>query len=117
MFTYRMTDKAADKVAAQIVEGAADIFGLLSAPVRLRIVLELHSGEKSVGELLDVVHGRQPNMSQHLSMMCRAGLLARRKQGAHAYYSLANDSAVSACRIICEQVAERSGRRIALSVL
>ena len=117
MFTYRMTDKVAVDVTARVVERAADIFSLLSAPVRLRIVLELHSGEKSMGELLNVVHGRQPNMSQHLSMLCRAGLLARRKQGAHAYYSLANDSAVSACRIICAQVAEKSDKRLAPSVL
>ena len=52
MFTYRMTDEFGVEINTHIVERAADLFGLLSTPVRLRIILELRAGEKSVGELL-----------------------------------------------------------------
>jgi DNA-binding transcriptional ArsR family regulator len=117
IFTYRMTDEMVAEVHAHVVERAADIFGLLSSPVRLHIVLELRAGEKSVSELLVVVNGKQPNMSQHLTMMCRAGLLGRRKQGAQVYYRIANQSAVSACKIVCAQVVEKSDRRFALPAL
>ena len=117
ILTYRMTDEIAAEAAAQAVERAADIFGLLSSPVRLHIVLELCVGEKSVSELLLVVNGKQPNMSQHLTMMCRAGLLGRRKQGAQVYYRIANHSAVSACRMVCSQVAEKNDRKVALPTL
>ena len=116
IFTYRMTDAMIAEVTTRVVERAADIFSLLSTPVRLRIVLELRSGEKSVSELLGVVHGRQPNMSQHLTMMCRAGLLARRKHGAQVYYRIADHSAVSVCKIVCEEVAEKDNRKFALPV-
>ena len=117
IFTSGMTDEVIAEVNAHVVGRAADIFSLLSSPVRLHIVLELRAGEKSVSELLAVVSGKQPNMSQHLTMMCRAGLLGRRKQGAQVYYRIANHSAVSACRMVCAQVAEKSDRKFALPVL
>lgn len=117
MVTYSMTDELDAKVGALTVERAADLFGLLSTPVRLRIILELRSGEKSVGELLAGVQGGQPNMSQHLTMMYRAGLVARRKQGAQVYYRIANESVVSVCKIVCTQVALNSDKRKALPVL
>lgn len=117
MVTYCMTDEVGAKVCTHTVERAADLFGLLSTPVRLRIILELRSGEKSVGELLAGVQGGQPNMSQQLTMMYRAGLVARRKQGAQVYYRIANESVVSVCKIVCTQVALNSDKRNALPVL
>ena len=45
--------------ADRVFEAAAELFALLSAPARLRIVCELFEGEKSVGELLDRVDVRQ----------------------------------------------------------
>jgi ArsR family transcriptional regulator len=56
-------------------------------------------------------------MSQHLTMMYRAGLVARRKQGAQVYYRIANESVVSVCKIVCAQVALNSDKRHALPVL
>lgn len=117
MVTYGMTDELGARVGTHTVERAADLFGLLSTPVRLRIILELRSGEKSVGELLAGVQGGQPNMSQHLTMMYRAGLVARRKQGAQVYYRIANESVVSVCKIVCTQVALNNDKRHALPVL
>jgi DNA-binding transcriptional ArsR family regulator len=86
-----MTDKYAPQtqVAAHLVERAADLFGLLSTPLRLRIVLALCSGEKSVGELLAGVQmGGRPNMSQHLNLLYRAGVLSKRREGAQVYYRI-----------------------------
>ena len=96
MFTYGMTDEFVVEVNSHIVERAADLFGLRSTPVRLRIILELRAGEKSVGELLAGARGGQ---------MYRAGLVACRKQGAQVYNRIANESVVSACRFVCAQVA------------
>jgi DNA-binding transcriptional ArsR family regulator len=117
MFTYGMTDELSAKVGVHSVERAADLFGLLSTPVRLRIILELRSGEKSVGELLAGVRGGPPHMSQHLTMMYRAGLVARREQGVQVYYGIANESVVSVCKIVCAQVTLNSDKRKALPVL
>ena len=105
MFTCRITDESAVEINTHMVERAADLFGLLATPVRLRTILELRSGEKPVGERLAGVQGGQANMSQHLTMMYRARLVARGKQGAQVYCRIANESVVSACRIVCAQVA------------
>ena len=112
-----MTDESAVEINTHIVKRAADLFGLLATPVRLRTILELRSGEKSVGERLAGVQGGQANMSQHLTMMYRAGLVARRKQGAQVYYRIVNESVVSACRIVCAPLALNSDKRNALAVL
>ena len=64
-----MSTSAADRV----FEIAAELFALLSAPTRLRIVCELCEGEKNVGELLEIVGVSQPNISQHLGMLYRGG--------------------------------------------
>ena len=84
------------EVNTPIVERAADLFGLRSTPVRLRIIFELRAGGKSVGELFAGERGDQ---------MYRAGLVACRKQGGQVYNRIANKSVVSACRIVCAQVA------------
>ena len=102
-----MTDESAVEINTHIVERAADLFGLLATPVRLRVILELRAGGKSVGELLAGARGGR---------MYRAGLVARRKQGAQVYCRIANESVVSACRIVCAQLALNSDMRNALPV-
>lgn len=100
-----MTNEFLIESASHVIERAADVFGLLSTPVRLRIVLELCSGEKSVRELLVGLRAGQPNVSQHLTMMYRAGLIGRRKQGVQVYYCIANESVLSVSKAVCAQVA------------
>jgi|GEM_PF-3642853 len=51
----------------EVFEKAAELFGVLSTPVRLRILSVLCSGEKNVGQLLESIDIAQPNMSQHLT--------------------------------------------------
>ncbi len=54
---------------------AAEIFRVMSAPMRLRIMSCLCAGEKNVSELLEEVDTTQSNMSQHLSTLFQAGIL------------------------------------------
>jgi DNA-binding transcriptional ArsR family regulator len=75
----------------RVFERAAELFGLLSAPVRVRIVCELLEGEKNVSQLIDKVGASQPNLSQHLGTLYRCGLLARRRAGAQMLYRIAAD--------------------------
>lgn len=88
-----------------VFDKAAELFSLLSTPVRLRIISELCSGERNVGQLLERIDVAQPNMSQHLNMLYRAGVVARRRQGAQIYYRIADESAGMVCRAVCTQVA------------
>ena len=91
--------------AEHVFERAAELFGLLSSPLRLRIVSELCRGELNVGQLLERIDTTQPNMSQHLNTLYQAGVLARRRDGVSIYYSIANETVVALCRSICVQIA------------
>ena len=88
-----------------VFEKAAEMFAVLSTPIRLRILSELCQGEKNVGQLLDQIGVAQPNMSQHLNIMYRSGILGKRRQGAQMFYRIADETAVVVCRAMCTQVA------------
>jgi DNA-binding transcriptional ArsR family regulator len=79
----------------------------MSAPMRLRIISALCEGEKSVTQLLDDVQTTQPNMSQHLASLYRAGVVGKRREGVSIYYRIINDRVVSLCRTLCQHLSER----------
>ena len=87
-----------------VFESAAELFGLLSAPVRLKIISAVFQGERSVSGLLAVVDTTQPNMSQHLATLYRAGVLERRREGTQVYYKLQSERIATLCRAVCTQV-------------
>ena len=89
----------------RVFEQAAELFAVLSTPIRLRIIGELCQGEKNVGQLLERIGVTQPNMSQHLNILYRAGLVGRRRQGAQMFYRILDPSVVQVCRAVCTQVA------------
>ncbi len=95
----------AEDDSQQVFEKAAELFAVLSTPIRLRIISELCQGEKSVSQLLERIDVAQPNMSQHLNILYRAGLLGRRRQGAQMFYRIVDVTAVGVCRAVCTQVA------------
>jgi len=74
--------------ADRVFELAADLFGLLSTPTRLRIVCWLCEGERNVGELTAHVGVSQPNISQHLGVLYRSGIVGKRRVGAQVYYRI-----------------------------
>ena len=92
----------------EVIEKAADLFRVMSAPMRLRIISALCIGEKNVGELLAEVDTTQPNMSQHLNTLYQAGVLGKRRDGVQIYYRIINDRVVTLCRAVCVQIASES---------
>lgn len=87
----------------RVFEVAADLFGLLATPTRLRIVCVLIEGERNVTELLDRVAVSQPNMSQHLGTLYRAGVLARRRCGAQVRYRVESAQVRRLCEALLAQ--------------
>ena len=69
---------------------AADFFKTLGHPTRLRIVRELAEGERCVGAVEDCVGASQANVSQHLTVLKKQGIVACRKDGNLRCYSLTN---------------------------
>jgi DNA-binding transcriptional ArsR family regulator len=93
----------------EVFERAAELFGLLSTPVRLRIISALCESEKNVGQLLGGIEVGQPNLSQHLNMLYRAGVVAKRRSGAQVFYRIADEQSRMLCRMVCTQVAIDTG--------
>ncbi|MGH8830947.1 MAG: ArsR/SmtB family transcription factor [Polaromonas sp.] len=91
-----------------VFERAAEVFALLSTPVRLRIVSALCKCEMNVSELLGNVGTSQPNMSQHLSLLYRAGLLGRRRVGTQVFYRVNAESGA----LLCDAVRSLIGRAV-----
>ncbi|MDO9285172.1 MAG: metalloregulator ArsR/SmtB family transcription factor [Aquabacterium sp.] len=87
----------------QVFAMAAELFGLLSAPVRLKIVCALSEGEKNVTQLLAHVDATQPNLSQHLSMLYRCGVLSRRRVGAQVYYRVTGERVALLCQAVRDE--------------
>jgi DNA-binding transcriptional ArsR family regulator len=84
---------------------AAELFGLLSTPIRLKIISALCHGEKNVSQLLAEIDTTQPNMSQHLSTLYRAGVLGKRRDATQIYYRIESQRAATLCRAVCTQIA------------
>lgn len=87
----------------EVLTKAAENFAVLSAPMRLRILSNLCHGEKTVSELLDATHASQPNMSQHLTILFKAGFITKRRSGNRIYYAIVDDRIVRICQLMCEK--------------
>ncbi len=96
-------DSAAER--GRVFELAAELFGILATPMRLRILSALCDKEKSVTELLSEIDTTQPNLSQHLNLLYRSGVLAKRKEGTQVIYRVQSEQAVMLCRSVCTQIA------------
>ena len=97
------TEGAVEK--GRVFELAAELFGILATPMRLRILSALCDQEKSVSQLLQEIDTTQPNLSQHLNLLYRSGILARRKEGTQVIYRVQSEQAVTLCRSVCTQIA------------
>ena len=86
---------------AAMSEAIAERFRLLGEPTRIRLLDALRGGEKSVGVLSDEVSSSQQNVSKHLGLLYRAGLLAREKDGNTVRYAIADDGVFALCDEVC----------------
>ena len=100
-----MNDVDPSDESDEVFTSAAELFRLLSTPIRLKIIGALCHGEKNVSQLLAEISTTQPNMSQHLSTLDRAGVLGKRRDSTQIYYRLQSERVATLCREVCTQVA------------
>ncbi|MEO5985643.1 MAG: metalloregulator ArsR/SmtB family transcription factor [Candidatus Limnocylindria bacterium] len=79
---------------------AALIARAMADPKRLCVLEQLAGGERSVSELSHNVGCQVPNMSQHLSVLRAAGLVASRREGNTVFYRLVDDRVLDAYRAL-----------------
>ena len=83
----------------------ASYFSVLSEPTRLRIMHAVCEEEKTVSQIVEELGATQTNISRHLNLMQRSGVLARRKQGNQVHYRAADPVMVEICRSVCNRIA------------
>ena len=88
-----------------VFASAAELFKLMATPIRLKIISALCGQEKNVSQLLHEIDTTQPNMSQHLAALYRAGVVARRRDATQIYYRIGSDRAATLCRAVCMHIA------------
>ena len=91
--------------ADEVFELAAEVFRVMSAPMRLKIISSLCQAEKNVSELLSEIETTQPNMSQHLNTLYQAGVLGKRREGVQIFYRILDERVANLCRTVCTQIA------------
>ncbi len=79
---------------------SAAVARALSDPKRLCVLEALASGERSVSELSREAGCQIPNMSQHLSVLRTAGLVATRREGNTIYYRVADPRVLETYQLI-----------------
>ncbi len=71
-----------------LYQAKAEFFKTLGHPARIRVLEVLSERERAVGEMLPEVGVEATNLSQHLAVLRRAGLVTFRKEGSTVFYSL-----------------------------
>ena len=72
----------------------------LADPKRLCVLESLAAGELSVSDLSTTVGCQVPNMSQHLSVLRAAGIVASRREGSTVFYRLAHPQVLEVYRML-----------------
>ena len=75
---------------ATLQQFKAQLFRALGHEIRIRILEELRAGERSVGELQELIGVSGPNVSQHLSVLRGEGIVTARRDGTSVFYSVAD---------------------------
>ena len=90
-----------------VFDAVARYFSLLAEPTRLRILHAICHSEQSVTAIVAATGATQTNVSRHLALLLRAGVVGRRRDGSTVYYAIADPEFVTICRSVCVRIAGR----------
>jgi ArsR family transcriptional regulator len=92
----------------------AEIAKVLGNPVRLRVLDLIGDREVAYGAILDDLGISKANLSQHLAILRKAGIVSVRRDGVHVHYRLTFPEIKDLCsamrEILARHLAE-SGRQ------
>lgn len=97
-----------------MMERVSDIFKVLAEPMRLTILEALKKGEKTPSELIKITGAQQANVSKHLSIMRKAGIVAAHRKGTNVYYAFKDKRFFTLCDNVCDYLSRRHEEEQAL---
>lgn len=84
-----------------VLEQVARCFTVLGEMTRLRILRSVCHEERCVADIVIEVGSSQTNVSRHLGVMHRAGVLVRRRTGNLVFYAVADPVFTELCKTLC----------------
>lgn len=94
----------------ELLNRIAEVLKAMADPTRLKILHCLNQGERCVSDILEVVGGSQANVSKHLSVLKRAGLVDSRRDGLNVFYHITDEGVFTICRNVCDSLELRIDR-------
>jgi len=91
------------------VERASRLFRALGDEARLHLLLRLSLQERNVTEIAELTGEGTSTVSQRLRLLRAEGLVRRRREGKHLYYSLADDHIQNLLSNAMEHAVEHKG--------
>lgn len=84
-----------------LIELVAQRFRVLAEPMRIRLLDRLREGDATVQELARAARSSQQNVSKHLGVLHREGIVGREKDGTFVRYAIADESVLALCEEVC----------------
>ncbi|MEA3225756.1 MAG: metalloregulator ArsR/SmtB family transcription factor [Planctomycetota bacterium] len=103
-----------DSDTRKFYEMKAEILQAVGHPIRLAIIEFLNQREQCVCDIIEHVGARRSNVSRHLSVMLRAGILECRKEGLKMIYTLHTHCVVDFLACVDQALQERMESEVAL---
>jgi DNA-binding transcriptional ArsR family regulator len=95
----------------------AEYFKALAEPTRLKLLNALRDGEMNVGDLTTSTGCTQANVSKHLSMLSKIGLVKREGRGTNVFYRIADPSIYDLCDLVCGQIGQKMAAEADIQML
>lgn len=89
----------------------AEVCKTLSHAKRLEIINLLGNKEMSAGEIVNKMKIAKANVSQHLAVMRKAGILETRREGVTIYYRISSPKVIQACNLMREVLVEHHAKK------
>lgn len=89
----------------------AEVCKTLSNAKRLEIINMLRNKELSAGDIVNKMQIPKANVSQHLAVMRKAGILDTRREGLNIYYHISNPKVIKACDLMREVLIEHHSQK------
>lgn len=96
------------KISLGALSLMAEFFKVLSEVSRLQIACCLKSGEKNVTEIMEATGLGQANVSKHMKILTRAGIVSREQVGVCVYYRIDNPILFGLCDLVYDSLLQQS---------
>jgi DNA-binding transcriptional ArsR family regulator len=99
-------------MSGEMTARVAERFRALADPNRLHLLQLFVRKDRGVNELAEAAGLNIANTSKHLAILCKAGLIRRRKEGTRVIYSLDGPLPRQLCALVCEDERTRTRRAL-----